>query len=169
MKHILDDKFKWIRVVVFACIFMFVPMVLEQVYISYEKIYYQTAPITNFYENIEVLSSDVCYGEQSQHTLTHRYARGTTLGWGARADKGMFMHVKGEIIHLQQYDVKDIDFFVEVDRNGVSSREVPMPILDPGEYHWEIYVTELYLPYGVVRYDVQQITGSTFRVIDCDN
>lgn len=147
---------------------MLIPSMLSNSVEAYRKYRYESLPISAFYENLGVISSDVCVGDTEQFTFTERYARRTNNGWRAYTVKELFRHNEdGSIDHLSKYNVSR-EIFVESEKNGISSRSVAMPLLEAGEYHWEINITDLYLPLGVVRDDVPPIITNNFEVKECD-
>ena len=157
---------------VFALFFMFIPAQGEKLYEAYQRQYYQNADIINFYENRGIIMADVCFQDTTQHVTTHRYANSTDTGWKAHAVKELFRNdgttENPSWVNLSAHSV-ETGFFIEVDKNGVSTRETAFPLVDIGHYRWEITLDELYLPYGVIRYDVPTIITSSFFVKECIN
>lgn len=165
---ILQPKFKWLRIAFFGVMFMALPAILDASFAAYMRYQLTNAPVNEYYENFGVVMSDVCYGDVVQGVTTHRVARNTDQGWKGEAVKELFRHDGETIVHISDKTV-NTNFFIEVEKNGVHTREAAVPIVDVGTYHWEINIVNLYLPYGVVRHDVPPIITNTFEVKACNN
>lgn len=149
-----------------ALLFMILPGMISDSVEAVQKYPYTHKPIEEFYINKGIIMYDVCYGDTEQLLTTNRYALGTPYGWPIDVTKELFwVFDNGETQQVHS----EIGFgFVEVTKNGTSSRLQSIPVVPVGEYVWGIKITSLYLPYGVVREDVPPINSTTFKVIQCN-
>ena len=165
MKRIFQKEYKWLRVVLFAGLFMLLPTALDNGWNGYWRYYYQTANIEEFYEPVEMFAENICLGDLTQDVQSIRHVRGTETGWQAdivreldRNDSnGLFKKVWEESANV----------FIEKVPDGKVNREAALPRLQEGVYQWRITVVKLYLPYGVERVVSPSLTSNNFAVEKC--
>lgn len=130
-------------------------------------LYYRSMPVDTFYVNNGLYHEDVCFGDLIQTVSMNRFAYKTNTGWQIKYIKELFREDGDLLIHIANA-TQIGDAFVEISKNGTSTRESAIMLLPVGSYHWDTTVTHLYLPEDVVRKDVQTIKGQTFKVKKCE-
>lgn len=165
MKRLLTPQAKWYRVLFFGVVFMVIPNLLQMTWDAYWKHYYQTADISNFYENVAVEASDVCFGDSKQHIESIRFVKGTDTGWPADIVRELYT-VENNTVKSKVFD-QYATVFIENVPDGKVSREADLPPLPVGIYKWEISLIKLYLPYGIIRVDSPRLLSNNFTVTEC--
>lgn len=166
MKLLLTQEAKWFRVIFFGVLFMLIPTILETSWNSYWKHYYQTEPIETFYRGVSLEVENICFGDITQHFTSVRYVSGTDTGWAADVVREL-QKVDKAGNHVKLYDEK-ASVFIEKKENGRADREGVIPVVPVGQYHWDITLVRLYLPYGVIRESAPVITSNNFSVEECN-
>ena len=169
MRRILTREYRYIRIALFGMVFMLIPAIVDVSHHSIQTFKYETLPTTAFYESFGVGHEDVCEGQVNQLATTIRYVYRTETGWPMDVTKELFRHDESGQLVLQSYATNRANPFVEVAKNGTSTREVVIPPLREGRYHWELNITALYLPNNVVRQDVPPIIAEPFNVVKCNH
>lgn len=167
MTFLFTKEAKWYRVAFFAVVFMVIPALLEQSFTSYWRHYYETAPISNFYEAMAFEAENICTGDITQDIKTVRFVNGTESGWAADIIRELYK-VNDAKLKAKIYE-ENANVFIEKIPDGMSSREAAIPPLKAGVYQWEVVIIRLYLPYGVVRVTSPSLISNTFSVTDCGN
>lgn len=135
MTFLLKAEAKWLRVVVFAMVFMAIPAILEQSYASYQRHYYETEPIETFYKAMSLEAENICYGDKVQVLKSVRYIHGTETGWAAdivRELNRIEVGDKRSKIHEESANV-----FIENVPDGIAVRDAAIPVVDTGLYQME--------------------------------
>lgn len=167
MTFLFTHEAKWYRVAFFAILFMVIPTILESAWTAYWRNFYQTAPISTFYEALAFEADNVCLGDTIQRVESTRYVRGTDSGWAADIIRELYKFndtkTKAKVFEEQA------NVFIENVPDGRSAREAAIPPLKIGVYQWEITIIRIYLPYNVVRVETPSLISNTFAVKDCNN
>jgi len=164
MNFLLTREAKWYRVVFFGIVFMLIPAVLQSAWAAYRTHHYQTAPMSNFYEGIELVSDSICFGDTTQKIETVRNIYGTKTGWKSDVVRELFRDEKS--IRIKVFE-DEASVFLEKKEGGKVTRESALPVQPVGLYHWEVNFVRLYLPYGVIRVDAQPLIGNGFAIEEC--
>lgn len=165
MRVLLTQEARWARVIVFGLLFMLLPVVIQQSWEPYWQHYYQTAPIEDFYVAFSLEAENVCYGEITQNLVAYRKVYHTDTGWAAEVVREL-QRVDSEGKHVKVYD-ETASVFIENSEDGRAEREAVLPVVPVGNYHWDVVIVRLYLPFGVVREAIPTLTSNTFAVEDC--
>lgn len=166
MKLLLTQEAKWFRVAFFGVLFMLIPTILQSGWDAYWKHYYRTEPVETFYKAMTLEAENICVGDKTQKLTSVRFVYGTETGWAADVVREL-QRVESSGVHVKVYDEK-ASIFIQKEENGVVERETVFPDVKVGQYHWDITLVRLYLPYGVIRESVPVLTSNIFSVEECN-
>ena len=130
MTFLFKAEAKWYRVIFFAMVFMALPIILEQSYASYQRHYYETAPLEDFYKAVSLEAENVCHGTKVQALKSVRHISGTDTGWAVDIVRYLY-RLEPDNIRVKVHE-ESANIFVEKVPSGISLREGAIPVVQQG-------------------------------------